>query len=69
MRAVCTHWCDAGKRTITRLRPNQFPVKNVAWCFPSLKAMDLSGCTKVRAAAQCCYSMLLHSSEHLRLGG
>jgi hypothetical protein len=48
IRAVCTHWCDAGKRTITRLRPTQFPVKNVAFCFPSLKSLDLSGCTKVR---------------------
>ncbi|KAF6252458.1 hypothetical protein COO60DRAFT_1628532 [Scenedesmus sp. NREL 46B-D3] len=46
MRAVCTHWCDAGKRTITRLRPSQLPAKNVGCCFPSLKALDLSGCTK-----------------------
>lgn len=56
MRAVCTHWADAGKRTITRLRPRQFPVQNVSWCFPSLKSLDLSGCTKVGGTAAQCFS-------------
>eukprot|EP00879_Flechtneria_rotunda_P017079 GHRR01017886.1.p1 GENE.GHRR01017886.1~~GHRR01017886.1.p1 ORF type:complete len:561 (+),score=122.64 GHRR01017886.1:951-2633(+) len=68
IRAVCSHWFDAGKRTVTRLHPNRLHVKELVSGFPSLKTLELSTCSKDVSPSRLRQLRHLSGLEQLLLG-